>query len=80
MSEKRTDGMNMSVRGKPRDGGGAVYEIAVEKAGDDLIRRAAQFDGFPNPGAWILDAIALRIADFAAGQGVLGKGNNGGSG
>ena len=67
MSEKPTDGMNVSVRGKARDGGGTVYEIAAEKAGDDLMRLAAQFEGFENPGAWIADAIAKRLGEFAEG-------------
>ena len=67
MSEKPTDGMNISVGGKPRDGGGTVYELAIEKAGDDLIRLAAQFEGFENPGAWIADTIAKRLGEFAEG-------------
>ena len=68
MSEKPSDGMNLSVRGKARDGGGTVYEIAIEKAGDDLIRMVADFGGFENPGAWIADAIAHRLVEFAKGE------------
>ena len=69
MSEKPTDGMNISVRGKPRDGGGTVYEIAIEKAGDDLVRLASKFEGFENPGEWIADALAKRLWAFAKGEG-----------
>ncbi len=68
LSEKPSDGMNLSVREKARDGGGTIYELDIEKAGDDLIRMVADFGGFENPSAWIAAAIAHRLVEFAKGE------------